>query len=335
MSQAVKTRTMTYMEAIREAIREEMRKDPTLFMIGEDVGPYGGEMGLSKGLWEEFGDDRMRDAPISESAIIGCALGAALTGCKAIAEIPFGDFLGVCMDQIYNQAAKNKYMFGGKARIPLVIRSPLGGYQSAAAQHSQCVEAWFVHTPGLKVVMPSNAADAKGLMKTAIHDGNPVMFFEHKKLYQVKGEVPTEDYRIPFGVASVKREGSDVTVIATSYTVQMALAAAERLSKELGIEAEVIDPRTLVPLDEETILRSVRKTGRAIVVHEAWLRAGIGAEIASVIAEKAFSDLKAPVRRIGAENVPIPFSPVLEQFVLPSEEKIFNAVSAFFGGRQA
>ena len=264
-------RTITYMEAVREAIREEMRGNPHSFMIGEDVGPYGGEMGLSKGLWEEFGEARLRDAPISEAGIVGCALGAALTGCRAIAEIPFCDFIGVAMDQVYNQAAKMRYMFGGKAKIPLIIRTPIGGYQSAAAQHSQCLEAWFMHAPG------------------------------------------------------IKKEGKDVTVVATSYTVRMALEAAQALAGE-GIQIEVIDPRTLVPLDEQAILASVRKTGRLIVVHEAWRRAGAGAEIAAIVAEKGFSSLKAPIARVAAEDVPIPFSPVLEQFVLPNAQKIILAV---------
>lgn len=318
-------RTITYMEAVREAIREEMRSNPHSFMIGEDVGPYGGEMGLSKGLWEEFGETRLRDAPISEAGIVGCALGAALTGCRAIAEIPFCDFIGVAMDQIYNQAAKMRYMFGGKANIPLIIRTPIGGYQSAAAQHSQCLEAWFMHAPGIKVVMPSSAYEAKGLLKTAFADPNPVLFLEHKKLYQIKGEVPEEEYRIPFGQAAVAREGRDATVVATSYTVRMALEAAQALAGE-GIQIEVIDPRTLVPLDEQAILASVRKTGRLIVVHEAWRRAGAGAEIAAIVAEKGFSSLKAPITRVAAEDVPIPFSPVLEEFVLPNAQKIILAV---------
>jgi acetoin:2,6-dichlorophenolindophenol oxidoreductase subunit beta len=327
-------RTITYMEAVREAIREQMRREPHSFMIGEDVGPYGGEMGMTKGLWEEFGDQRMRDAPISEACIVGCALGAALTGCRAIAEIPFCDFVGVAMDQIFNQAAKMRYMFGGKARIPLVIRTPIGGYQSAAAQHSQCLEAWFMHTPGIKVVLPSSAYEAKGLLRTAFADPNPVLFLEHKKLYQVKGEVPEEEYRIPFGKAAVVRQGRDVTVVATSLMVRMSLEAAGVLASE-GIDAEVIDPRTLVPLDEEAILASVRKTGRLLVVHEAWRRAGSGAEIAALVAEKGFDSLKAPITRVAAEDVPIPFSPVLEEFVLPSVKKIAAAARGLAtGGRR-
>jgi pyruvate/2-oxoglutarate/acetoin dehydrogenase E1 component len=275
----------------------------------------------------------MRDAPISEACIVGCALGAALTGCRAIAEIPFCDFVGVAMDQIFNQAAKMRYMFGGKARIPLIIRTPIGGYQSAAAQHSQCLEAWFMHAPGIKVVLPSSAYDAKGLLKTAFTDPNPVLFLEHKKLYQIKGEVPEEEYRIPFGKAAVARQGRDVTLVATSFMVRMSLEAADALARE-GIEAEVIDPRTLVPLDQETILGSVRRTGRLVVVHEAWRTAGSGAEIAALVAEKGFDSLKAPIVRVAAEDVPIPFSPVLEEFVLPNAKKIAAAARGLVtGGR--
>jgi pyruvate dehydrogenase E1 component beta subunit len=325
---------MTYMEACREAIREEMRRDPHLFLIGEDVGPYGGEMGLSKGLWEEFGDERVRDAPISESAIIGCALGASVTGCRAIAEIPFMDFIGVCMDQVFNQAAKLRYMFGGSLDVHLVIRTPMGGYLGAAEQHSQCLEAWFQHVPGLKLALPSTAADAKGLLKTAIRDPNPVLFIEHKKLYQVQGEVPDGEWLIPFGRAEVKREGTDVTVVATSYMVRMALEAAEALAGE-GISVEVVDPRTLAPLDEDAILASVRKTGRAVVVHEAAKRGGAGGEIAALLAETAFDDLRAPVVRVAAEDVPVPFSPALERLVLPSPEKIAAAVRRVAAYRRA
>jgi pyruvate/2-oxoglutarate/acetoin dehydrogenase E1 component len=326
-------RKITYMQAVREAIDEEMKREPNLFMIGEDVGPFGGEMGLSKGLWEKYGDDRLRDAPISEAAIVGCALGAALTGAPAIAEIPFGDFLGVAMDQIYNQVAKVRYMFGGKTDVPLIIRSPLGGYQSAAAQHSQCVEAWFNHIPGIKVVMPSNAYDAKGLFKTCLRDKNPIIFFEHKKLYQVKDEVPEEEYFIPLGQAKIRRKGNDVTVVATAYMVPMAENAAACLEKE-GIDVEVIDPRTIDPLDKATIINSVQKTGRLVIVHEAWKNGGIGGEIAAIVAEEAFDSLKAPIKRVAAKDVPIPFSPVLESFVLPSEDKIVDAVKSFFADKK-
>ena len=322
-------RKITYREAIIEAMREEMQRDEHLFLIGEDVGPYGGEHGLSQGLWKEFGDMRVKDAPISEAAIVGCALGAAITGCRAIAEIPFCDFIGVPMDQIYNQAAKIRYMYGGRAKVSLVIRTTMGGYISAAAQHSQCLESWFNHVPGLKLAMPATPYDAKGLLKSAIRDNNPVMVFEHKKLFSLEGDVPEEDYTIPLGKADIKRQGKDVTVIATSYMVHLALKAAEMLSKD-GIEAEVIDPRTLVPLDEDAILDSVKKTSKAVVVYESWKRNGSGSEIASIIAEKAFDWLDGPVLRIGAENVPIPFSPVLENFVLPSEQKIIESVKSLF-----
>jgi pyruvate dehydrogenase E1 component beta subunit len=315
----------TMMEAIRDAIREEMRTDGKLFIIGEDVGPYGGEMGMTKGLWEEFGEERVKDAPISEATIVGLGLGAALTGCPSLPEVPFSDFLAIAMDQIVNQAGKMNYMFGGKARIPMVLRAPVGAYQRGAAQHSQSPEAWFMHTPGIKVVMPSNPADAKGLLRTAIKDQSPVLFLEHKKLYHIKGEVPDGDYSIPFGKASIVQSGSDVTVVATAYMVQFAQKAAKKLADK-GISCEIIDPRTLVPLDEDGILASVRKTGRLVVVHEAPKKCGVGAEIAALVSEKAWADLKAPVARVAGEDVPIPFSPVMEDFVLPDAAKIERAV---------
>ena len=300
-------RELTYAEAIREALREEMRRDPSVFVMGEDVGRFGGCFGVTGDLWKEFGEERVRDTPISETAIIGAAVGAAATGMRPVAEIMFCDFLTVCMDQIVNQAAKMRYMFGGKARVPMVVRSPVGGGICAAAQHSQSLEAWFIHVPGLKVVMPSSPADAKGLLISAIRDDNPVMFFEHKVLYSMKGPVPEGEWAIPLGKADVKRQGADVTVVATSIMVMHALAAAEELEKE-GISVEVVDPRTLVPLDEDAILASVAKTGRAVVAHEAVSRCGFGAEIAALITERAFDKLKAPVVRVGAKAVPIPFS---------------------------
>ncbi len=322
-------RKITYRESIIEAMAEEMRKDPYLFLIGEDVGPYGGEHGLSKGLWEEFGDMRVRDSPISEAEIIGCALGASITGCRVIAEIPFCDFIGVAMDQVYNQVAKMRYMYGGNINVPITIRTTMGGYFSAAAQHSQCLEGWFNHIPGLKVALPSTPYDAKGIIKSAINDNNPVMIFEHKKLFQIKGEVPEKEYYVPLGKAKIINKGKDLTIIATSYMVHLAISAAEKLAQE-RIEAEIIDPVSLVPLDEQTILDSVKKTGRVIIVHESWKRAGPGAEIAAVISEKAFDYLEYPIQRIAAEDVPIPFSPVLEKFVLPSEEKIIKAAKNLF-----
>ena len=325
MSGQAAFREMTYAEAIRDALRQEMRRDPSVFVLGEDVGRFGGCFGVTGDLWKEFGEDRVRDTPISETAIIGCAVGAAATGMRPVAEIMFCDFLTVCLDQLVNQAAKMRYMFGGKARLPIVVRSPVGGGICAAAQHSQSLEAWFTHIPGLKVVMPSSPADAKGLLISAIRDDNPVMFFEHKAMYASRGPVPEGESTVPLGKASVRREGSDVTVVATSIMVNHALAAAADLEKD-GISVEVIDPRTLAPLDEETILQSVRKTGRAVIAHEAVARCGFGAEIAAIIAEKAVGVLKSPIARVGAKAVPVPFSPVLEQFVLPGKSDITGAV---------
>ncbi|MFB0546439.1 MAG: alpha-ketoacid dehydrogenase subunit beta [Anaerolineae bacterium] len=317
---------MTFMEAVRETMRQEMAKDPHLFLIGEDVGPYGGEMGVTAGLWAEFGDDRVRDAPISETAIVGCALGAAMTGCRAIAEIPFGDFLGVCMDQIYNQVAKIRYMSGGQAQVPVVIRTTMGGYINAAEQHSQCMASWFVHTPGIKVVVPSTPADAMGLLRSSLRDGNPVIFFEHKGLYSYKGEVPDDpEYSIPLRQANVVRPGTDVTVIATSLQVHKALEAADKLM-EKDISVEIVDPRTIDPLDEDTILSSVEKTGHAVIVHEAWTKGGYGGEIAAIIVDKGIDYLDGPVKRVGAKHVPIPFSPNLENYVLPQVDDICAAV---------
>ncbi len=318
-------REITYAEAIREALREEMKRDERVYIIGEDVGRFGGCFGVTKGLWEEFGDERVKDTPISETAIIGSSVGAAATGMRPVPEIMFCDFMGVAMDEITNQAAKMRYMFGGKVKLPMVVRTPVGGGLSAAAQHSQSLEAWFTHLPGLKVVMPSTPYDAKGLLKAAIRDDNPVIFLEHKMLYGVKGEVPEEEYIVPLGVADVKREGKDITIIATSMMVYKSLEAAKELEKE-GISVEVVDPRTLYPLDEERILESVKKTHRAIVVHEAVERSGFGGEIVALIMEKAFEYLDAPVKRVCAKNTPIPFSPPLEKFVIPQVEDIIKAV---------
>ncbi|MCD6362693.1 MAG: alpha-ketoacid dehydrogenase subunit beta [Synergistetes bacterium] len=318
-------REITYAEAIREALREEMKRDERVYIIGEDVGRFGGCFGVTKGLWEEFGGERVKDTPISETAIIGSSVGAAATGMRPVPEIMFCDFMGVAMDEITNQAAKMRYMFGGKVKLPMVVRTPVGGGLSAAAQHSQSLEAWFTHLPGLKVVMPSTPYDAKGLLKAAIRDDNPVIFLEHKMLYGVKGEVPEEEYIVPLGVADVKREGKDITIIATSMMVHKSLEAAKELEKE-GISVEVIDPRTLYPLDEEKILESVKKTHRAIVVHEAVERSGFGGEIVAIIMEKAFEYLDAPVKRVCAKNTPIPFSPPLENFVIPQVSDIIKAV---------
>jgi len=318
-------RKLTMRAAINEALRQEMRRDSNVYVIGEDVGVFGGCFGVTAGLIDEFGPKRVIDTPITESAIIGNALGAAATGLRPVAEIMFMDFVGVTMDQIYNQAAKMRYMFGGKAKIPMVIRTACGAGGSAAAQHSQSLEAWFMHVPGLKVVAPSTAYDAKGLLISSIRDDNPVIFVEHKFIYDLEGEVPEDTYTVPLGKADVKRQGSDVTIIATMAMVHRALEAAEELSKE-GISVEVIDPRTLQPLDGETIIESVKKTHKVVIVHEAVKFAGPGAEIAAMIAEEAFDYLDAPIKRVAAPFTPVPFSPVLEQEYIPSKEKIIAAV---------
>ncbi len=322
--------TMTFADALNDAHRIEMRRDPNVFVVGEDVGIYGGIFGVTKGLLEEFGEMRVRDTPITESAFVGCAVGAAAAGLRPVAELMFVDFIGVCLDQIYNQGAKMRYMFGGKARIPLVLRASCGAGIGAAAQHSQCLEAWFMHVPGLKVVMPSTPADAKGLLISAIRDDNPVVFLEHKLLYATEGEVPEGECTVPLGKADVKRKGEDVTVVATAAMVPKALAAAETLAAE-GIGVEVVDPRTLLPLDEETILASVKKTHRLVVVHEAVKFAGPGGEIAAMVAEKAFDYLDAPILRVAAPFSPVPFSPPLEQAFIPSEERIAQAVREVVG----
>lgn len=318
-------RKLTMRAAINEALLQEMRRDPNVYVIGEDVGVFGGCFGVTAGLIDEFGPKRVIDTPITESAIVGNALGAASTGLRPVAEIMFMDFVGVTMDQIYNQAAKMRYMFGGKAKIPMVIRTACGAGGSAAAQHSQSLEAWFMHVPGLKVVAPSTAYDAKGLLISSIRDDNPVIFVEHKFIYGLEGEVPEDTYTVPLGKADVKRQGSDVTIIATMAMVHKALEAAEELSKE-GISVEVVDPRTLQPLDGETIIESVKKTHKVVIVHESVKFAGPGAEIAAMIAEEAFDYLDAPIKRVAAPFTPVPFSPVLEQEYIPSKEKIIAAV---------
>lgn len=319
-------RELTYRDALREALREEMLRDKTVFLLGEDIGRYwSGAFKVTKGLAEEFGDERVRDTPISESAIIGVAVGAAITGMRPVAEIMFGDLSALAMDQICNQAAKICYMFGGQTKVSLVVRTPFGAGVNIASHHSQSLEAWFMHTPGLLVAMPSTPCDAKGLLKTAIRGNNPVMFFEHKLLYPIKGEVPEEDYTIPFGVADVKLEGEDATIFATLYMVHKALAASQELRKQ-GISVEVIDPRTLVPLDKQGIIKSVKKTGRIVIVTEDSKTAGISAEIAAIVAEEALDYLDAPIRRVAEPDTPIPFSPPLEQFVIPNEKTIIKAV---------
>lgn len=320
-------RKMTVAEAIREALRLEMKRDERVFIMGEDVGKFGGCFGVTQGLYEEFGPERVKDTPISETAIIGSAVGAAATGMRPVPEIMFCDFLTVPMDQLVNQAAKMRYMFGGKAKIPMTVRVPVGAGMSAAAQHSQSLEAWFIHVPGLKVVMPSTPADHAGLLISSIRDDNPVMFFEHKMLYGIEGEVPDEIEPIPLGKADIKREGEDVTVIATSMMVYKSLEAAKELEKD-GISIEVVDPRTLFPLDKETIFESVKKTNRVVIVHEAVKRGGVGAEIAAQIADEVFDYLDAPIKRVAALNVPIPFSPPLEKYVIPDVKDIIKAVKS-------
>jgi pyruvate dehydrogenase E1 component beta subunit len=323
-------RKLTFAQALNEALRQEMRRDPTIYVAGEDVGKYGGIFGVTAGLLEEFGEERVRDTPITESAIIGSAVGAAAAGLRPVVEIMFIDFIGVALDQLFNQAAKMKYMFGGKAKLPIVVRTTCGAGMSAAAQHSQSLEAWFMHIPGLKVVAPSTPYDAKGLLISSIRDDNPVLFIEHKMLYGIEGEVPEEPYTIPLGVADIKREGKDVTVVATMAMVHKALEAAEDLAKE-GIEVEVVDPRTLSPLDKETIINSVKKTHRLVIVHEAVKQAGPGAEIAATVAEEAFEYLDAPIKRVAAPFTPVPFSPVLESAYIPSKESIISAVKEVIG----
>src|SRR5215471_12367866 len=324
------TREITMGEAVREALAEEMRRDSRVFVLGEDVAEAGTAFKVLNGLVDEFGPERVLDTPISEAGFTGIAVGAAMTGMRPIVDIMFGDFSTLIMDQMVNQAAKVHYMSGGKWNVPMVLRATLGATRRSAAQHSQSLHAWFCHIPGLKVVLPSTPYDAKGLMKTAIRDDNPVVFFEDKMMYKLKGPVPEEDYTIALGVADVKREGSDVTIVATSSMVQVALGAAKMLEGE-GISAEVIDPRTVWPLDEGTILESVKKTARAIVVDEGYERYGVTAEIASVIADKCFFDLDAPVKRIGAMHVPIPFSPPLEDATVPTEQMVFDAARKMFG----
>lgn len=322
-------RNMSYAEAIREAMRRKMREDERVLIFGEDVGAFGGCFGVTGDLHSEFRERRVRDTPISEGAIAGCAVGAAATGLRPIAEIMFVDFLTVSMDMIVNQAAKMRYMFGGKITLPMVVRLPGGAGVQAAAQHSQSLEAWLTHVPGLKVVYPSTPKDAFGLMLAAIEDDNPVMFMEHKFLYSLKGEVSEDMKPIPFGVADVKREGKDLTIVATGKMVHDSLKAAEQLSKE-GIEVEVIDPRTLYPLDKETIFNSVKKTNRVLVVTEENKRGGYGGEISALINEEIFDYLDAPVVRIGALNTPIPFSPSLESYVIPNSKDIINAAKKMF-----
>ena len=319
-------REITYAQAIREAMSEEMRRDPKVFLLGEDVGVYGGAFGVSAGMIQEFGEERVRDTPISEASITGCAVGAAITGMRPIVEIMFSDFLTIAMDQLANQAAKVRYQFGGQAAVPMVLRAPGGSGTGAAAQHSQSVEAWVCNVPGLKVVIPSTPYDAKGLLKTAIRDDNPVVFLEQKLLYRTKGPVPEEEYTLPLGSAEVKRPGRDLSLVSYGRMVPRSLEVAAALATE-GIELEVVDIRSLRPLDTATLVASARKTGRVLVVHEAPQFGGFGGEIAAAVGDsEAFYYLDAPIRRLGALETPVPYNRHLEAHVVPTAERITAAV---------
>jgi pyruvate/2-oxoglutarate/acetoin dehydrogenase E1 component len=325
----LEVRELTIREAIREALAEELARDPAVFLMGEDVGRAGGVFMVTAELQQEFGSSRVMDTPISEAGVAGLGVGAAMTGMRPVVEIMFSDFLTLALEQIVNQAAKMYYMTGGQACVPLVVRTAIGAGRGAAAQHSQSMQAWVAHVPGLKVVLPSTPYDAKGLLKASIRDDNPVIFLEDKMSYDVKGPVPAGEYTIPLGEADVKRQGDDVTLVATSSMVQVALEAAKVLEQG-GISAEVIDPRCLKPLDKETILTSVRKTSRAVVVDEGCLSYGATAEIASIIADEAFFYLDAPVKRIGALDVPVPMAPALEFATIPSVEQVAETTRALF-----
>lgn len=318
-------RTITFRDAINEALDEEMARDKNTIFIGEDVGFYGSVWQITKGLYDKYGKERLRDTPITESTIIGTALGAAAGGLRPIAEIMFCDFMTCAMDQIVNQTAKIRYMFGGQVKVPVTIITTIGAGLSAGAQHSQSNEAYFMHTPGLKIVVPSTPYDAKGLLKSAIRDDNPVIFYEHKLFFSRKGEVPEEEYTIPFGIADIKRSGKDITVVATLEMVHKSLEAAKILEKE-GIDIEILDLRTLIPLDRNAILESVKKTKHLVIAMEEVKTCGVAAEIASIAAEDAFYDLKAPVARVCAKDFPIPFNPKLEKYIIPQVEDIVNAI---------
>ncbi|KKK85537.1 hypothetical protein LCGC14_2772310, partial [marine sediment metagenome] len=322
-------REITYSQALNEALREEMQGEERVFIIGEDIAIHGGTYNVSKGLLREFGEKRVKDTPISEAAIVGLGVGAALTGLRPVVEIMYIDFATVAMDQIVNQAAKLRYMTGGMAKLPLVIRTQGGSGTGEAAQHTQSLEAWFIHIPGLKVVMPSTPYDAKGLFKTAIRDDNPVIFIDHKLLFSKKGPVPEDTYTIPLGEADIKKEGEDVTVVATSLMVHKVLAAARKLEGQ-GISLEVIDPRTLLPLDKKTIVNSVKKTHRLMIVHEAYSRGGIGSIITEEVMEEVFDSLDAPIKVLGGKNIPIPYSPPLEEVMIPQEKDIICQIRDWY-----
>ena len=327
------SREITYREAIREAMVEAMREDESVFLMGEDVGVYGGAFGVSRGMLEEFGEDRVVDTPLSEAGFVGLCAGAALMGMRPIAEIQFSDFITHCMDQLINQAAKLRYMFGGEGTVPMVVRTPGGAGTGAAAQHSQSLEAWFVHVPGLKVVMPSTPYDAKGLLFAALDDLNPVIFYEHKLLYNRKGDVPEEPYRVPLGEALVSRGGEDVTIVAAGLVHRFALEAAEALA-DGGIEAEIVDLRTLAPMDHTTVAHSVEKTGKLVVVEEDVKTAGWGAEVvARIVESESFYALDRAPARVAGADVPIPYNKKLEAYIRPSPEKVVDAVKALLDVR--
>src|ERR1700692_3129701 len=323
-------RELTMGQAVKEALAEEMRRDPLVVVMGEDVAEAGTAFKVLTGLVDEFGKDRVINTPISEPGFTGIGVGAAMTGLRPVVDIMFGDFMTLIMDQSVNQAAKIHYMSGGTWKVPMVLRTTMGATRRSAAQHSQSLHAWPSHIPGLKVILPSTPYDAKGLLKTAIRDDNPVIFFEDKMMYRLKGPVPSEEYTIPLGVADIKRVGTDITLVATSSMVQVAFGAAKML-EEIGISAEIVDPRTTWPLDEKTLIESAKKTSRVIVIDEGYHRYGVTAEIASVIAEGAFYNLDGPVKRIGAMAVPIPFSPPPEDATVPSEKQVFEGARSLCG----
>lgn len=318
-------REIRYVDALNEALREELTRDENVYIIGEDVAQNGGVFGVTMDLWKDFGNKRVRNTPISEAAIIGCGVGSAVAGLRPVVELMYTDFTTVCMDQIVNQAAKIRYMFGGKAVVPLTIRCQSGAGSGDAAQHTQCLESWFTHVPGLKVVMPSTPADAKGLLKSSIRENNPVIFIEHQMLYSTKGQVPDGEYTIPLGKAEVKREGKDLTLVTWSWEVLHALKAAEVLA-ERGIDVEVVDPRTLNPFDWETVGKSIEKTGRLLIVHQACRTSGFGAEVAAEAAEKFFYSLDGPIVRLAAANTPVPYNRFLEAKQYPQTEDIVSHV---------
>ncbi|EHM41750.1 putative TPP-dependent acetoin dehydrogenase complex, E1 component, beta subunit [Anaeroglobus geminatus F0357] len=323
-------RQITFSVATQEAMREEMQRDETVFLMGEDIARQGGIFGQFKDLAAEFGSERVRDTPISETAIIGGGVGAALAGMRPVVDMHFADFIGVPMDEIFNQMAKARYMFGGQAKVPLVLRAPDGMTRGGAAQHSQCVEAWFMHIPGIKVVIPSNPADAKGLLKSAIRSDDPVLYFEHKRLFSMKGDVPEGEYVTPIGKAKVAKDGTDLTVVSYSYYMHNVLEAAEALDKD-GIHVECVDLRTISPLDMDTIYESLRKTKKLMIVHEAVKQGGVGAEVAARTAEDMIDYLDAPIIRLGAPFVPIPYAPTLERLVKIEPGDIIKAVKDLLG----